>query len=119
MRKRVSFARSILYDPDNPADAPQLLLYDEPTAGLDPIASTVLEDLVRHLKSLEGVCDTYVMVSHQHSTIRRTAERIVFLYQGKVQWQGGIAEIDTTTNPMVRQFFEGKVDGPIQAQSVA
>ena len=119
MRKRVSFARSILYDPDNPAAAPQLLLYDEPTAGLDPIASTVLEDLVRHLQSLDGVCDTYVMVSHQHSTIRRTAERVVFLYQGKVQWQGNIAEIDATQNPMVRQFFEGKVDGPIQAQPVA
>lgn len=114
MRKRVSFARAIMSNPDNPADSPALLLYDEPTAGLDPIASTVIEDLVRSLQHTDGVCESYVMVTHQDSTIRRTTDRIVFLYQGKVQWQGKCHEIDTTDHPMVRQFFGGQVEGPIQ-----
>jgi phospholipid/cholesterol/gamma-HCH transport system ATP-binding protein len=114
MRKRVSFARAIMSNPENPQDNPEILLYDEPTAGLDPIASTVIEDLVRHLQHSPGGCDTYVMVTHQQSTIRRTADRIVFLYDGKIQWQGSCAEIDTTDNPLVRQFFSASVRGPIK-----
>ena len=113
MRKRVSFARAIMSNPDNPKDNPQVLLYDEPTAGLDPIASTVIEDLVRQLQQTEGGCSSYVMVTHQESTIRRTAERVVFLYKGKVQWQGKVNEIDTTDNPLVRQFFSASTTGPI------
>ncbi len=114
MRKRVSFARAIMSNPQNPRYTPEVLLYDEPTAGLDPIASTVIEDLVRDLQRAEGGCSTYLMVTHQDSTIRRTTDRVVFLYQGKVQWQGKISDIDTTDNPLVRQFFSASVDGPIQ-----
>ena len=105
MRKRVSFARAIMANPENPKDDPEVLLYDEPTAGLDPIASTVIEDLVRQLQASQGGCGSYVMVTHQESTIRRTADRIVFLYQGKAQWIGSIQEVDTTDNPLVRQFL--------------
>ncbi len=114
MRKRVSFARAIMANPQDPRANPEVLLYDEPTAGLDPIASTVIEDLIRDLQAAKGGCSTYVMVTHQDSTIRRTADRIVFLYQGKVQWQGSVEQIDHETNPLVRQFFSGSVDGPIQ-----
>lgn len=114
MRKRVSFARAIMSNPENPQDNPEIILHDEPTAGLDPIASTVIEDLVRYLQTSPGGCDTYVMVTHQQSTIRRTADRIVFLYEGKIQWQGSIEEIDTTDNPLVRQFFSASIDGPIR-----
>ena len=114
MRKRVSFARSVVFDPANPKSRPEIILYDEPTAGLDPIASTVIEDLVRDLQCTKRGCGTYIMVSHQHSTIRRTADRIVFLYGGKVQWIGTVEDIDTTDNPLVRQFFSGSVDGPIR-----
>ena len=114
MRKRVSFARAIMSNPDNPKDSPEVLLYDEPTAGLDPIASTVIEDLVRQLQQANGGCGTYVMVTHQDSTIRRTADRVVFLYNGKVQWQGNVREIETTDNPLVRQFFSASITGPIQ-----
>ncbi|GFE72005.1 ABC transporter ATP-binding protein [Chroococcus sp. FPU101] len=114
MKKRVSFARALISNPDSLKERPELVLYDEPTAGLDPIASTVLEDLVRKLKQTQKGCGTYVMVSHQESTIRRTADRIVMLYQGRVQWQGSVEEIDTTDNPLVRQFFSGSIDGPIQ-----
>lgn len=114
MRKRVSFARAIMSNPQNPAQNPEVILYDEPTAGLDPIASTVIEDLVRTLqKSPEG-CSTYVMVSHQQSTIRRTADRVILLYNGKIQWQGKVTDIDQSDNPLVRQFFEASVDGPIR-----
>lgn len=114
MRKRVSFARAIMANPDNPKDNPQVLLYDEPTAGLDPIASTVIEDLVRQLQHTDGGCGSYVMVTHQDSTIRRTTDRVVFLYKGKIQWQGKVSEIDTTDNPLVRQFFSASTTGPIQ-----
>jgi phospholipid/cholesterol/gamma-HCH transport system ATP-binding protein len=113
MRKRVSFARAIMSNPERPEDNPEVLLYDEPTAGLDPIASTVIEDLVRDLQHVEGGCSTYVMVTHQDSTIRRTTDRIVFLYQGKVQWDGKTQEIDATDNPLVRQFFSASTHGPI------
>jgi len=114
MQKRVSFARAIMANPDNPRDTPEVLLYDEPTAGLDPIASTVIEDLVRQLQFAQGGCGTYVMVTHQQSTIRRTADRVILLYHGKVQWEGKPQEIDTTDNPLVQQFFSGSTDGPIQ-----
>lgn len=113
MRKRVSFARAIMSNPDYPKDTPEVLLYDEPTAGLDPIASTVIEDLVRQLQCSPGGCRSYVMVTHQDSTIRRTAERVIFLYQGKVQWEGTVDDIDTTQSPLVRQFFSGSIVGPI------
>ncbi|MFB2918061.1 MULTISPECIES: ABC transporter ATP-binding protein [Aerosakkonema] len=114
MRKRVSFARAIMSNPENPKDTPEVLLYDEPTAGLDPVASTVIEDLIRQLQCNEGGCSSYVIVTHQDSTIRRTADRIVFLYRGKVQWSGSLSEIDTTDNALIRQFFSGSVEGPIQ-----
>jgi phospholipid/cholesterol/gamma-HCH transport system ATP-binding protein len=112
MRKRVSFARAIAEDPESEQKKKRVLLYDEPTAGLDPVASTVIEDLIRSLRTSQ--CDSYIIVSHQHSTIRRTADRIVMLHAGKVKWQGSVDEIDTTDNPFVRQFFSGSKDGPIQ-----
>ncbi|MBE9063100.1 ABC transporter ATP-binding protein, partial [cf. Phormidesmis sp. LEGE 11477] len=112
MRKRVSFARAVMSNPKSPADRPGLLLYDEPTAGLDPIASTVIEDLIRDLHN-EQTCQSYLIVTHQESTIRRTADRVIFLHGGQVQWSGGVEEIDTTDNPFVRQFFSAQVQGPI------
>ncbi|MBD2355288.1 ABC transporter ATP-binding protein [Tolypothrix sp. FACHB-123] len=114
MRKRVSFARAIMSNPDNEKEGPEILLYDEPTAGLDPIASTVIEDLIRRLQKAQGVCSTYAIVTHQDSTIRRTADRVIFLYQGRVQWQGTVSQIDSTDHPLIRQFMSGSVQGPIQ-----
>ncbi|WP_013320307.1 ABC transporter ATP-binding protein [Gloeothece verrucosa] len=114
MRKRVSFARAIMSNPDDSRYNPEVILYDEPTAGLDPIASTVIEDLVRRLQQAAQVCGTYVMVSHQESTIRRTADRVVFLYEGQIQWEGKVQDIDITDNLLVRQFFSASIDGPIR-----
>jgi phospholipid/cholesterol/gamma-HCH transport system ATP-binding protein len=113
MRKRVSFARAILDNPQDDSDNPQVLLYDEPTAGLDPIASTVIENLIRDLQANSG-CATYVMVTHQDSTIRRTSDRIIFLYQGKVKWQGTVETLGNTTDPYIRQFCSGQIHGPIE-----
>jgi phospholipid/cholesterol/gamma-HCH transport system ATP-binding protein len=114
MRKRVSFARAIMSNPKDEKSRPEVVLYDEPTAGLDPIASTVIEDLVRELQCTDRGCGTYIMVSHQDSTIRRTADRVIFLYEGKIQWSGKIEEIDTTDNPLVRQFLSASTKGPIR-----
>lgn len=113
MRKRVSFARAVMSNPYNPTEHPSLLLYDEPTAGLDPIASTVIEDLIRQVHRDQG-CGAYLIVTHQESTIRRTADRVVFLHDGRVQWVGKVDEIDSTDNPFVRQFFGAQTEGPIQ-----
>lgn len=96
-------------------------MYDEPTAGLDPIASTVVEDLIRsvHCKGEDalgepGKIASYVIVTHQHSTIKRAVDRLVFLYEGKVVWQGMTHEFTTSTNPIVQQFASGNLDGPIR-----
>lgn len=117
MRKRVSFARAILEDSSVHEEAKKILLYDEPTAGLDPVASTIIEDLIRSLKTEQQVCDSYIVVTHQESTIRRTADRVVMLYEGHVRWQGNVDEIDTTDDPYVQQFLSGSREGPIQIVS--
>ncbi|OVA19071.1 ABC transporter-like [Macleaya cordata] len=123
MKKRVALARSIIFDNTTEAVEPEVLLYDEPTAGLDPIASTVVEDLIRsvHLKGEDalgkpGNISSYIVVTHQHSTIRRAVDRLIFLYEGKVVWQGMTHEFTTSNNPIVSQFASGSLDGPIQYQ---
>jgi len=109
-RKRVSFARAIMADPGQQSQSSRVLLYDEPTAGLYPIASTVIEDLIRELYQGHNAC---IVVTHQESTIRRTADRVILLHAGQVQWEGRVSEIDTTPNPYVQQFFSGATMGPI------
>jgi phospholipid/cholesterol/gamma-HCH transport system ATP-binding protein len=113
MKKRVSFARAILSDPTAKDKPRKLLLYDEPTAGLDPVASTVVEDLMSNLKD-ESMCDSFLVVTHQHSTIRRTARRIVLLYRGQIRYAGTVDQIDKTDNPYIRQFFSGETAGPME-----
>ncbi|XWS57313.1 hypothetical protein CRYUN_Cryun09bG0163000 [Craigia yunnanensis] len=121
MKKRVALARSIICDITKESIEPEVLLYDEPTAGLDPIASTVVEDLIRsvHTKGEDalgnpGKIASYVVVTHQHSTIRRAVDRLLFLHEGKVVWQGMTDEFTTSTNPIVQQFASGSLDGPIR-----
>ncbi|KAG5231828.1 protein TRIGALACTOSYLDIACYLGLYCEROL [Salix suchowensis] len=121
MKKRVALARSIIFDTTKETIEPEVLLYDEPTAGLDPIASTVVEDLIRyvHLKDEDalgkpGKIASYVVVTHQHSTIRRAVDRLLFLHEGKVVWQGMTHEFMTSTKPIVQQFASGSLDGPIK-----
>ncbi len=117
MRKRVSFARAIIHNFVEENQRAELILYDEPTAGLDPIASTVVEDLMRDLRQTQTPGSAYVVVTHQQSTIRRATDRILMLYDGRICWAGATADIDQTDNIYVRQFFSGAVSGPIQVAS--
>jgi len=121
MKKRVALARAVVSDVRD-TNSEQLIMYDEPTAGLDPVASTVVEDLMRSLHNKtsndgngarKGI-SSYIVVTHQHSTIRRAADRVIFLHKGTVVWQGSVGEFDTTDEPIVRQFAEGSLNGPIQ-----
>mmetsp|Transcript_42941 Transcript_42941/g.77015 ORF Transcript_42941/g.77015 Transcript_42941/m.77015 type:complete len:116 (-) Transcript_42941:228-575(-) len=96
----------------------QILMYDEPTAGLDPVASTVVEDLIRSLHkpgqpAQQGGISSYIVVTHQHSTIMRAVDRIIFLHGGRVVWEGPAAEFRTTEEPIVKQFATGELEGPI------
>jgi len=106
MKKRVSFARAIVSDP-------HIILYDEPTAGLDPIASTMLENYI--LKLRDGLGAASVVVTHQHSTIHRTADRVCLLHEGQVKWIGTPKELETTQNPYARQFSKASLEGPLTA----
>lgn len=97
-------------------------MYDEPTAGLDPVASTVIEDLMRGLhqssysrnRSSPAGFSSYLVVTHQHSTIRRAVDRLIFLHDGRVVWEGSSKEFDNTEVDIVRQFATGSLEGPIQ-----
>ncbi len=114
MKKRVSLARAIISDPTVTADRGNILLYDEPTAGLDPVASTRIQNVIRELLSVQKACSCYLIVTHVHSTIERTTDRIVFLYQGKFQFDGPTREAYESKIPVIEQFFTGSVEGPIQ-----
>ncbi|MBI6546722.1 MAG: ABC transporter ATP-binding protein [Cyanobacteria bacterium NC_groundwater_1444_Ag_S-0.65um_54_12] len=100
MQKRVAIARAIARDP-------ALVLYDEPTTGLDPITSTVIEDLIVLLTRQLGV--TSIVVTHQLSTIFRTADRVVMLLNGKIIGEGSPAGLRESTDPRIRGFLRGEV----------
>lgn len=107
MKKRVSFARAIVSNPT-------IILYDEPTAGLDPIASTMLEDYILKLRDEFGAAS--VVVTHQHSTIHRTADRVCLLHEGKIVWQGAPSELNEySDDPYARQFAAAELEGPLMA----
>jgi len=112
MQKRVSFARALIQDPSQPRDRVPLLLFDEPTAGLDPVACTRIEDLIVRTTTMAEASS--VVVSHVHSTIERTGERVVLLYDGRFRWQGDLEEYRHTDNPYVVQFRTASLQGPMQ-----
>jgi len=112
MQKRVSFARALINEDQMLQQNKPLLLFDEPTAGLDPIASSRIEDLIN--KTNNKVKGSSIVVSHVLSTIERTSTRILMLYGGKFRWEGSITDFQTTKNPYVFQFRNGKLRGPMQ-----
>ena len=112
MQKRVSFARALISNSNKEKDSIPLLLYDEPTAGLDPIACTRIEDLI--IKTTEAAEGSSIVVSHVSSTIERTANRVILLYDGKFQWDGSIDQFKQSENSYVKQFREGNLQGPMQ-----
>ena len=107
MRKRVGLARAI-------ANSPDVLLYDEPTTGLDPITSDMIDDLIVELR--EKLKVTSIAVTHDMVSAYKIADRIIMLYQGKVEFDGSPEQIRTTDNPVVKQFVNGQAKGPIQVR---
>ena len=108
MQKRVSFARAIVTNPNT-------ILYDEPTAGLDPISSTLIEDYIVRLK--EETKAASIVVTHQMSTITRTADRVIMLYNGKIVFEGTPQELLEQNTPYTKQFVTAALDGPMQIQA--
>jgi len=104
MKKRVALARAIALDPE-------ILLYDEPTAGLDPVMTGVIGQLIMDLAGKLNV--TSVVVTHDIRSAFRVAKRILVLYEGRVIASGTPEEIEKTSDPIVRQFISGAPDGPI------
>ncbi|MDH3891130.1 MAG: ABC transporter ATP-binding protein [candidate division Zixibacteria bacterium] len=105
MRKRVGLARAI-------AAEPEVLLYDEPTTGLDPITADMINDLIVDLNTKLNV--TSIAVTHDMTSAYKIADRIVMLYQGRVEFDGTPDEIRNSSNEVVKQFITGSATGPIQ-----
>ncbi|MCP9786717.1 ATP-binding cassette domain-containing protein [Cyanobium sp. N5-Cardenillas] len=112
MQKRVSFARALIDDPTLASARTPLLLFDEPTAGLDPVACTRIEDLI--VRTSRIVHASTLVVSHVMSTIDRCAERVALLYDGRFRWIGAVEDFRISTNPYVVQFRSGSLHGPMQ-----
>ena len=105
MQKRVSFARAIVTEP-------QIILYDEPTAGLDPISSTLIEDYIVRLKNETNAAS--IVVTHQMSTIKRTADKVIMLYNGKIVFAGTPEDLQREETPYTKQFVNASLDGPMK-----
>ncbi|HEX2778955.1 MAG TPA: ABC transporter ATP-binding protein [Gemmatimonadaceae bacterium] len=101
MRKRVGIARSV-------ALRPKYMLYDEPTTGLDPVTSAVIDDLMVRMRDKLGV--TSIVITHDMRSAYTVGTRIAMLYQGRVRQVGTVDEIQHTTDPVVRQFIEGRAE---------
>lgn len=104
MKKRVSFARTIINDPE-------IILYDEPTGGLDPVVSNIVIDYI--LKLQNELKAASVVVTHSLAMIKKINSRVVLLYDSKIVWQGNSGELFTIDNPYTKQFREGAISGPM------
>ena len=116
MQKRVSFARALISEPNEMKENNPLLLFDEPTAGLDPIASSRIEDLIN--KTNNKVKGSSIVVSHVLSTIERTSTKVLMLYGGQFRWAGSVHDFKNSEDPYVYQFRTGKLEGPMQPKEI-
>ena len=105
MQKRVGLARAIAADPE-------IIFFDEPTTGLDPIMADVINDLI--ISTVRDVGATALSITHDMISARKISDRIAMIYQGKIIWQGPTGEIDRSGNPYVEQFIHGRAEGPIK-----
>ena len=107
MQKRVALARAI-------AAEPEIIFFDEPTTGLDPIMADVINDLI--IKCVRELGATAVSITHDMVSARKIADRIAMLYRGRIVWHGPAGEVDSSGNPFVDQFVHGHAEGPIQME---
>ncbi len=107
MQKRVGLARAI-------ATEPEIIFFDEPTTGLDPIMADVINDLITECVADLGA--TTLTITHDMASARKIADRIAMLYQGKIIWQGDVGVIDKSGNAYVEQFIHGSAHGPIEVE---
>ena len=105
MQKRVSLARAI-------AASPEIIFFDEPTTGLDPIMSGVINDLIREIVVEMGA--TAITITHDMTSVRAISDRVAMLHRGKIRWEGPIADLDNSNDPYVDQFIHGRATGPIE-----
>jgi phospholipid/cholesterol/gamma-HCH transport system ATP-binding protein len=107
MQKRVALARAI-------AAEPEIIFFDEPTTGLDPIMADVINDLI--VRCVREVGTTAVSITHDLVSARKISDRIAMLHHGRIIWEGPTAEIDRSGNAYVDQFINGRAEGPIQME---
>ncbi|CAD0185451.1 Glutamine transport ATP-binding protein GlnQ [Ruegeria sp. THAF57] len=106
MQKRVGLARAI-------AAEPEIIFFDEPTTGLDPIMSGVINDLIREIVTEMGA--TAMTITHDMSSVRAIADNVAMLHGGVIQWTGPVEKMDASGDPYVEQFISGSAEGPIEA----
>ena len=107
MQKRVGLARAIAAEPD-------VIFFDEPTTGLDPIMADVINDLI--VSTVKDLGVTTLSITHDIASARKISSHIAMLYKGKIVWQGPTADIDHSGNPFVDQFIHGRAEGPIKME---
>ena len=106
MQKRVGLARAI-------AAEPEIIFFDEPTTGLDPIMSGVINDLIREIVVEMGA--TAMTITHDMTSVRAIADEVAMLHDGVIQWTGPVGEMDHCGDPYLEQFVNGRAEGPIEA----
>jgi len=106
MQKRVGLARAI-------AAEPEIIFFDEPTTGLDPIMAGVINDLIREIVTEMGA--TAMTITHDMSSVRAIADNVAMLHDGVIQWTGPVADMDHSGDPYLDQFIHGRAEGPIEA----
>ena len=107
MQKRVGLARAIATDPE-------IIFFDEPTTGLDPIMADVINDLI--VSSVKDLGATTLSITHDIASARKIADRIAMIHEGRIIWEGPVSQLDDSGNPFVDQFINGRAEGPIQMQ---
>ncbi|WP_375173476.1 ABC transporter ATP-binding protein [Pseudooceanicola sp.] len=106
MQKRVGLARAI-------AAEPEIIFFDEPTTGLDPIMAGVINDLIREIVVEMGA--TAMTITHDMTSVRAIADRVAMLHGGKIRWTGPVSQMDSSGDPYLDQFIHGRAEGPIEA----
>ena len=107
MQKRVGLARAVV-------TRPEIIFFDEPTTGLDPIMADVINDLI--VESAKDLGATTLTITHDMASARKIADKIAMLYEGKIIWYGTVKDLDKTSNPYVKQFINGSSKGPINVE---